>query len=125
MRRHRSPDCQHSSRAVRNAPRRSAFKGFHLNSGASNMNSANNDKNQRNLGWLGQGLALMTLSVALAGCGGSSDAGSTAATSSASTGSSGSASATGASTSANGTTASKIVDSAHNVWTIAAGVVYE
>ena len=109
------------------------------------MNSGNNGKNHKNekkLGWLGQGLALVTLSVALAGCGGSSDAGSAgsaasasptvsrspfkaAGSSSSSSGGSGTASASGASTSANGTTASQIVDSAHNLWTVAGGVVYE
>jgi endoglucanase len=64
----------------RTSPER--FQGFHLDSEASEMNSGKNAKNEKNTGWLGQGLALVTLSVALAGCGGSSNAGSASSTSS-------------------------------------------
>ena len=150
MRGHRSPDRQHSRFVLFGTYLAGALsRVFHLNSGASDMNSGKNGKNGKNLGWLGQGLALVTLSVALAGCGGSSDASATgsgaaaaggspsvsgtpfsaAGSSTSSSGGSGTASASGASPSATGTTipssAGKIVDSAHNVWTVAGGVVYE
>jgi len=58
---------------------------------------------------LGQGLAILTLSAALAACGGSTDS-------------------SGPSSSASGTMipwATQIVDSALNVWTVTGGVVYE